>query len=92
MPATALPTPVLQHVQGSTRSINLPLNQDNRELYLLKNLYGYDSFRVGQLEAIQSVLQDKDTIVLIPTGGGKSLIYTIAAVLKVHMRELPFFS
>ncbi len=82
MPATALPTPLLQHVQGSTRSINLPLNQDNRELYLLKELYGYHSFRVGQLEAIQSILQDKDTLVLIPTGGGKSLIYTMAAVLK----------
>jgi hypothetical protein len=45
MPATALPTPLLQHVQGRMRSINLPLNQDNRELYLLKELYGYDSFR-----------------------------------------------
>ena len=82
MPATASPTPLLQHVQGSTRSTNLPLNQDNRELYILKELYGYDSFRVGQLEEIQSILEDKDTLVLIPTGGGKSLIYTMSAVLK----------
>ena len=45
-------------------------------------MYGYNSFRDGQLEAIQSILQGKDTLTLIPTGGGKSVVYTLPVVLK----------
>ena len=82
MPATTLPTPLLQHVQGNARPFNLPTNQDDQELYLLKQLYGYESFRSGQLEAIKSILQNRDTLVLIPTGGGKSVVYTLAAVIS----------
>ena len=54
----------------------------NKELYLLEQLYGYQSFRPGQLEAIQSIMKQKDTLIKIPTGGGKSVIYTVAAVLS----------
>ena len=65
-------------------SFNVPLssNQENKELYLLEQLYGYQSFRPGQLEAIQSIMKQKDTLIKIPTGGGKSVIYTVAAVLS----------
>ena len=52
----------------------LSSNQENKELYLLEQLYGYQSFRPGQLEAIQSIMKQKDTLIKIPTGGGKSVI------------------
>ncbi len=48
---------------------------------LLKIHYGYSSFRRGQKEAIESILLGKDTLVVLPTGGGKSLIYQLPALI-----------
>lgn len=53
---------------------------EDKLLYLLKKYWAYDRFRDQQKEAIESVLSGKDTIVLFPTGGGKSLIYQIAGL------------
>ena len=47
----------------------------------LQNIWGYPDFRSGQKEAIQSVLQGEDTLVLFPTGGGKSLCFQVPAVV-----------
>lgn len=46
----------------------------------LKTYFGFDSFRPGQAEAISSVLDGRHTLVVMPTGAGKSLIYQFAAL------------
>ncbi|KAA0546728.1 DNA helicase RecQ [Bacillus sp. BGMRC 2118] len=48
---------------------------------LLKRYYGYDTFRNGQAAAIQNVLEGENSLVLMPTGGGKSICYQIPALM-----------
>ncbi|KAF8040858.1 hypothetical protein BT93_B2936 [Corymbia citriodora subsp. variegata] len=52
---------------------------------LLKLVYGYDSFRNGQLEAIKMVLAGKSTMLVLPTGAGKSLCYQIPSMILPGM-------
>jgi ATP-dependent DNA helicase RecQ len=40
---------------------------------ILKNTFGYDTFRPFQQEVIENVLARRDTLAIMPTGGGKSL-------------------
>jgi ATP-dependent DNA helicase RecQ len=47
---------------------------DNQKLNLLLGQFGLSSFRAGQREAITHVLAGRDTLVVMPTGSGKSLI------------------
>ena len=51
------------------------------ELQLQKS-FGLASFRTGQREIIETVLQQKDALAVLPTGAGKSLCFQFSAVYK----------
>jgi len=48
---------------------------------ILKETFGYDNFRLQQEAAITQILNKKDALVIMPTGGGKSIVYQIPALI-----------
>ena len=50
--------------------------------HILKEYFGFNEFRSQQQEIIQSVLDGKDTLALLPTGGGKSVCFQIPALMQ----------
>jgi ATP-dependent DNA helicase RecQ len=56
-----------------------PTLQDARDL--LRSAFGYEKFRPGQEAAVSAILSGRDTVVVLPTGGGKSLCFQVPALL-----------
>ena len=48
---------------------------------LLASVFGFDDFRPGQADIVQSVIDGKNTLAIMPTGGGKSLCYQLPALM-----------
>lgn len=57
----------------------------NSALGMLKTVFGFDQYRPGQGEVIEHVLAGGDGLVIMPTGGGKSMCYQLPALLRAGM-------
>lgn len=51
----------------------------------LKHFFGYDTFRPGQKQIVEEALQNRDLLIIMPTGGGKSLCFQLPALLKTGL-------
>lgn len=57
------------------------INIMNKAMEVLEKYFGYNSFREGQSEIISNILRGRDSICIMPTGGGKSICYQIPALI-----------
>src|SRR3984893_17814727 len=48
----------------------------------LRRIFGFHAFRSGQAEAVSAALADRDALVVMPTGSGKSLCYQLPALMR----------
>ena len=66
----------------SEAAANLQHDMDDPLLSTLKRIFGFDEFKPGQQEIIESIMAGRDGLVLLPTGGGKTLCFTLPALLS----------
>jgi ATP-dependent DNA helicase RecQ len=59
----------------------LQTETEERCYKVLKDSFGYSEFRPGQLDVIKQVIEGNDALILLPTGGGKSLCYQVPALV-----------
>lgn len=63
------------------RSVAPPEHRSDAQ-HVLQRVFGYDSFRGHQQEIVEHVIGGGDALVLMPTGGGKSLCYQVPALVR----------
>ena len=59
----------------------VPTERATDILSALRRYFGHESFRIGQQELVESVLEGRDLLAVMPTGSGKSLGFQLPAVL-----------
>jgi ATP-dependent DNA helicase RecQ len=69
----------------SVSQIDRSGEEERAPLGVLREIFGFDSFRGQQLAIIEHVIAGGDAIVLMPTGGGKSLCYQVPALLRAGL-------
>jgi hypothetical protein len=68
-------------VTAERRAMRMTEDTDLHLRLLVEDLFGHASFREGQLPSLRQALRGGDSVVLLPTGTGKSLIYQLAGLL-----------
>ncbi|MDF1693942.1 MAG: DNA helicase RecQ [Zhongshania sp.] len=62
--------------------MNTPTNTRSSALQVLQSVYGYESFRNQQADIVDHIISGGDALVLMPTGGGKSLCFQVPALVR----------
>ena len=66
--------------------MNLPLTQSDHDVRTaLKAIWGYDDFRPPQKEIVNCLISQKDALIIMPTGGGKSICFQLPALLNTGL-------
>ena len=82
MTTTTPTTPIkMTHAASSPHTAPAP-PRSARALEILRDVYGYGDFRGEQADIVDAVVAGRDALVLMPTGGGKSLCYQIPALVR----------
>lgn len=66
----------------SSQVVEQPETALSRSEQVLRDVFGYQEFRAGQDEVINTAIDGQDSLVIMPTGGGKSLCYQIPALVR----------